>query len=110
MNILYQINRNRKKRLLQEEKRLAQNLRGVNQYGWRQLDERNCLDFDFEYFMTYHVNGMRCTDKMWCDGAIVRKKKKAGPNKYLLEGVLWLMPEDENSTPVAYRSFDENLV
>lgn len=103
---MFRIDRNRKNRPLSEEKTLAENLRGVNQFGWRRLDKRNTLDFDFEYFMTFHINGMRCIDKMWCDGANV-KKKKAGPNKYLLEGVLWLMPEDESSTPVAYKSFDQ---
>ena len=94
------------KRLLAEEKCLAENLKGVNQYGWRLLDHRNTLDFDFEYFMTLHINGMKITNKMWCDGANIHKKIKVGPNKYLLEGVVWLLPEDENSIPPAYQAFD----
>lgn len=104
---MFRIDRNRLSRLLAEEKRLAQNLRGVNQFGWRRLDDRNTLDFDFEYFMTFHINGMKCTDKMWCDGAQVLKRRKIGLNKYLLEGKLWLMPEDESNTPKAYESFDK---
>ncbi|BFM05032.1 hypothetical protein [Halioxenophilus aromaticivorans] len=104
---MYRIDRNRLSRLLAEEKRLAENLRGINQYGWRLLDDRNTLDFDIEYFMTFHINGMKYTDKMWCDGAEVLKRKNVGLNKYLLEGNLWLMPEDESNTPKAYESFDK---
>jgi len=104
---MLRIDRNRKNRLLAEEKTLAENLRGINQFGWRRLDKRNTLDFDFEYVFTFHINGMKCKDKMWCDGANVKIKKKEGPNKFLLEGVLWLMPEDESSTPAAYKSFDQ---
>lgn len=89
--------RNRKMRLLGKERTLARNLRGRKQFGWRKLDDRNPLDFDFEYFMTYHINGMRSNDRLWCDGAIVERVSRRGPNKYFLEGKLWLLPEDEST-------------
>jgi len=93
----FQLERNRRKILLREEVRIAQNLRGKNQYGWRKLDDRNTLDFDFEYFMTWHINGMRVHDKMWCDGANVHKLTKVSLNYFKLKGELWLLPEDEDS-------------
>ncbi len=92
--------RDRKKRLLGEEKSLAKALRGKLPPKYFRLDERafpskrSALNFYFEYFMTFHINGFKISDKLWCDGAQIEMFSKR-KNKYLLGGYLYLIPEAE---------------
>jgi hypothetical protein len=103
--------RNRKKRLLDEEESLAKALRGKLPPKYFRLDERHLptkrdwLNFYFEYFMTFHINNFKISDKLWCDGAVIEKLSKR-KNKYLFTGYLYLLPEDE-VTPSKWKFIKE---
>ncbi len=97
------LTRNRKNRLLEEEQNIAKALRGKLPPKYFRVDERhmpgqrNWINFYFEYFMTFHVNNFKLTNKLWCDGAEVETLLTRG-NRYVLKGYLYLLPENE-STP-----------
>ena len=96
--------RNRKNRLLQEEENLAKALRGKLPPKYFRLDERRLpnerawLNFYFEYFMTFHVNGLKTSNKLWCDGALIEKLSQRN-NRYIFSGYLYLLPEGEVTPP-----------
>lgn len=103
--------RDRMKQLLREEEKLARALRGTLPPKKLRFSERhyrpsriNWLEFYFEYFMTYHVNNFRISDKLWCDGAIIDSVRKAN-NKFYLTGELYLLPEGDE-TPYKYKPIE----
>jgi len=102
------LNRSRKKWLLEEEQNIAKALRGKLPPKHFRLDERHMpnkrdwINFYFEYFMTFHVNNFKLTNKLWCDGAEIETLSIRN-NRYILSGFLYLLPEGE-TTP-KYWSF-----
>jgi hypothetical protein len=97
------LSRDRYERLAEEEVKLAKALRGKLPPDYFKLDERRLpnqrswINFYFEYFMTYHINSFKLSNKLWCDGAdiITIKRRK---NTYILSGYLYLLPEDETGS------------
>ena len=96
------LNRNRKQLLLHEEENIAKALKGKLPPKYFRLDERHLpekrdwINFYFEYFMTYHINNFKLTNKLWCDGAKIENLSIRN-NRYLLSGYLYLLPEGETT-------------